>query len=254
MKQSVPVALWLVPSAAVLMLLVLADPARNHALFLVLNHGATSLPDWLWSGLTALGDTLVSLCLLLLFLRHRPDLVLAVLLASLPATLLSHGLKDGLDMARPFAVLGDQVHVIGKVLRAGSFPSGHTTTIFVLAAVLVGGLRSSLATLWLLLAASLIGFSRIAVGAHWPLDVAGGVLCGWTSGLIGLYWARRVDWASRPRVRAVMQGLLIGCAVSLFLGYDSGYPMARPLEQGVALLALLYFFLVQRSAHPEKTR
>ncbi len=243
MKASPPFALWLLPALALLALLPMSDPARDQAAFLALNHAVAVLPDVLWSDLTVLGDTLVALALLLLILRKRPDLALAVLLASLPATLLSHGLKAGLDMARPYAVLGDQVHVIGRLLTAGSFPSGHTTTAFVLAAVLIGGQRSAVATGWILLAALLVGFSRIAVGAHWPLDVLGGILCGWASGLIGLDWARRVDWAARPRVRLAMRVLLLGCAVALFLDYDSGYPLARPFERFIALAALVVHLL-----------
>lgn len=243
MKSPPQTALWLVPALALLVLLPLGDPARNQSLFLSLNQAAAWLPDVIWADLTVLGDTLVALVLLLLFLRRRPELVLAVLLASLPATLLTHGLKEGLDMARPYAVLGDQVHVIGHYLRAGSFPSGHTTTIFVLAAVLIGGLRSTGATLWILLAASLIGFSRVAVGAHWPLDLAGGVLCGWATGLLGLYWARRTNWAARPGVVLALRLLLIACAIWLYLGHVSGYPLARPFEQTLALLALAIHLL-----------
>ena len=242
-KPSQPITLWLLPAITLLALLPLSDPARNQALFLTLNHLAARFPDVLWADLTVLGDTLVALCLLLLFLRRYPDLALAVLLASVPATLLSHGLKSGLDLARPYAVLGDQVHVIGRTLIAGSFPSGHTTTFFVLATVLIAGLRSTTATAWILATALLVGFSRIAVGAHWPLDVLGGILCGWASGLLGLYWARRVDWATRPGVVLAMRLMLIACAVALYLDYTSGYPLARPFELVVALLALVVHLL-----------
>ncbi|MFA5083608.1 MAG: phosphatase PAP2 family protein, partial [Hydrogenophilaceae bacterium] len=158
--------IWLLPAAALALLWPLSGPA-NQAWFLALNGLAAGLPDVFWSDLTVLGDTLVALCLLLPFLRRRPDLVLAALLASLPATLLSHGIKDGLALARPFAVLADQVHVIGPYLKAGSFPSGHTTTIFVLASVLALGLRARGAMPALLALALLVGLSRIAVGAHW---------------------------------------------------------------------------------------
>ena len=238
-----PIALWLLPAIALLALLPMSDPARNQALFLALNQAAGLLPDAFWSALTVLGDSLVALCLLLFFLRRRPDLALAALLASVPAALLSHGLKEALDVARPYALLGDQIHVIGRVLIAGSFPSGHTTTVFVLAALLVGGLRSATATPWILLVALLAGVSRIAVGAHWPLDVLGGMLCGWACGLLGLYVVRRVDWAARPGVRLAVRLLLIACAMDLYLGYASGYPLARPFELSIALAALVVHLL-----------
>jgi membrane-associated phospholipid phosphatase len=243
MKTAPAVGLWLVPAIALMALLPLADPARNQAAFLFLNHAAAALPDVVWSDLTVLGDTLVALVLLLLFPRKRPDLVLAALLASLPAMLLTHGLKDAFDMARPYAVLGDQAHVIGRVLVAGAFPSGHTATSFVLAAVLVGGPRSASTTGWILATALLVGFSRVAVGAHWPLDVIGGILCGWASGLLGLYWARRLDWAERPRVQLAMRLFLIACALALYLDYTSGYPLARPFELFVAVAALAIHLL-----------
>ncbi len=238
MRPTPPTALWLLPAVALLTLLPLSDPIRNQAAFLFLNQAAARLPEVLWSDLTVLGDTLVALVLVLFFPRRRPELVLAVLLASLPALLLVHGLKDALDVARPYAVLGDRTHVIGRVLLAGAFPSGHTAGIFVLAAVLVAGLRATGATLWVVLLAVLVGVARIAVGAHWPLDVAGGILCGWFSGLLGLAWARRLNWAARPATQLVMRLFLIAAALVLFLDYDSGYPLARPFEQGIAIVAL----------------
>jgi membrane-associated phospholipid phosphatase len=242
-KSAPPIALWLVPALALLALLPLSDPGRNQALFLLLNQAAAALPEAWWARLTILGDTLVALCLLLFVLRQRPELVLAVLLAALPATLLTHGLKDLLDVARPSAVLGDQVHVIGRQLTAGAFPSGHTTTLFLLAAVIVGGVRTTTATLSALLLALLAGGARMGVGAHWPLDVVGGILCGWAMGLLGLYWARRVDWATRPTVLLAMRLLLIPCALLLYLDYHSGYPQARAFEQALALLALVFHLL-----------
>ncbi|MDD3530971.1 MAG: phosphatase PAP2 family protein [Gallionellaceae bacterium] len=234
---------WLLPAAALLLLWPLADPAVNQATFLAINGLAARLPAALWSDLTVLGDTLVALCLILPFLRRRPDLVLAALVAALPATLLTHGIKDGLGLARPFAVLGEQVQVIGPFLKAGSFPSGHTTTAFVLATVLALGLRARGAAPAVLLLALTVGLSRIAVGAHWPMDVAGGILCGWLSGLIGLWLVRRHAGLQHPAVREGVRLLLVGCALLLLIGYDSGYPLARPFEQAVALLVLVFHLL-----------
>ncbi len=238
-RAPVPPRAWLVPLAAVVALAWLADPARNRALFLAINGLAAQMPDALWASLTVLGDTLVALSLLLILLRRRPDLAFAALLAALPALLLSHGLKAWVGAARPAAVLGDAVHVIGPLLKAGAFPSGHTTTAFVLAAVLALGLRSAGMAWVVLLAALLAGLSRIAVGAHWPADVLGGILCGWAAGLFGLWAAGRLAWEQRPRVLATVRLFLVACALVLFLHYDSGYPQARPFEQALALAVLL---------------
>jgi membrane-associated phospholipid phosphatase len=238
------VATWLVPALAVLLLLVFADAGANRQLFLAVNGWAQALPAGLWADLTVLGDTLVAFCLALPLLRRRPDLVLALLLASLPAILLSHGLKALFAEPRPVLALGDLVHVIGDDIRnRSSFPSGHTTTVFVLAGVLAAGLRRQ-GLAWLaILVASLVGLSRIAVGAHWPADVAGGILCGWFSALLGHYLGRRLGWADNPRLLAVIRMLLVFAALHLLLSYDSDVSAARPFERSLALAVLFLHLL-----------
>lgn len=228
-------------AAALAGLLVLADPATNRTLFLALNHAAMRLPDAFWSAATVLGDTLVALSLLLLLLRRQPRVVLAALLLALPATLITHGLKTGLDIARPLATLGDQVHVIGRPLVAGAFPSGHTLTAFVLATLVA--LRSPHAALAAYSLAALVGLSRIAVGAHWPLDVLGGALLGWALGRVGWAWVSRMDWSDRRSVQTAMRLFLLACVLVLYFGHDSGYPLARPFEQALALLILVWHLL-----------
>lgn len=63
-----------------------------------------------------------------------------------------------------------------------SFPSGHTTTAFTLAAAITYLWPKTGIIMWPI--ALLIGISRIMIGAHYPSDVIGGVFVGIFSTLI----------------------------------------------------------------------
>lgn len=229
---------WLLPLLCLVGMAWVAGNGNNQALFLALNGLAAQGPETPWAWFTALGDTLTAFCLLLALARHRPELVLAGMIAALLATFGTHVPKNVFDIPRPAAVLGDAVHVIGHVLKSGSFPSGHTVTAFTLAAVVGGFALSRRLTLGLVALAALIGFSRVAVGAHWPLDVLAGAAVGWLSGLGGLALARRVKPAWKPGIALALELLLVASALALLFSHDSGYPQAEPLERGIALAAL----------------
>lgn len=232
---------WLVPATAMAMLVWTALSGQDAALFLSMNSSAAALPDAWWSCVTVLGDTLVALTLALPLVRSRPSWVMSALLASIPATIITHGLKHWVPALRPAAVLGDAVHVVGPTLHHGSFPSGHTTTAFVLAAVAMAGLRFSAPSFLVAATALLVGISRIAVGAHWPLDVAAGMLIGWASGMAGVHVAQTRQMGSNPRSMVAVHVLLVGCAVWLLVGHDSRYPLALVFEKALAVGALALY-------------
>lgn len=208
----------------------------NTELFWAMNSIFRLLPDAVWANITMLGDALVTLTLVSLLGFRFPQLLPAGLLAGLIATLFTRSLKPLLAMERPLAVLGEQVHVIGIDLQNFSFPSGHTTAVFVLAGVCALVLQREKLTALLFMAAALVGLSRMAVGAHWLTDVLAGGAFGWFSAWAGWSLAQRWQWANSLSGRRVMSTLYLLFAILLFW-LDSGYPQAFPLQMGIATLA-----------------
>ena len=210
----------------------------NRVLFVPLNELSLVTGASLWAHITVLGDTLVLLTLLLPLVYRFPRLVWAALFAAIVALLASHGLKELLDVARPARVLGeDGIQVIGRVLRRGAFPSGHTTAAFTIAGVLTFGLRSRVVLVGAIAAATLVGLSRIVVGAHWPADVAGGAVVGWLSAAAGSWLAARSRWTLTGPAR-LAAGVFLGAGALWLLDYDTGYPRARAFQQLIAVAAL----------------
>lgn len=227
--DSIPV-LWVALPAAIGALLAVGVVLTelNESWFLGWNRAAAALlPPFLWAGITNLGSTLGAFALITPALAWRPRWVAAALLAAPAATLFTHTLKALFAEPRPPVVLPlDQFNVIGLALRTDSFPSGHTITAFVLAGV-VTFCASRSERPWLgaavLAAAALVGFSRIAVGAHWPLDIFAGAAGGWLSAAIGVRWSSHWRFWERRRGVQVMAVLMLIFPV-LFVFEDLGYP------------------------------
>jgi len=179
-----------------------ANWPEQQAVFIAWNANFAALPSALWSAITLMGDSTVLLATLALFVLVSPRIWAAVL-GSVPAgALLSTSVKHWAGVPRPAAVL-DQTwfNLIGPALHHNSFPSGHTISAFAAAAAVLATCvaRPQRGRDWLLiacgvLAATVIALSRVAVGAHWPLDLAAGAAIGWLAGLSGAALARHTGW------------------------------------------------------------
>ena len=227
-------------AAAALLYLVINWSNSNTSFFLTLNQLSRWTGDAAWAHATVLGDTLVALTLLFIFAGRKPEVVWAGALAALLAILWTHGLKTLFEMPRPPAVLPpDLFHLIGPALKTKSFPSGHATMIFTLAAVLCLQITHSGWRTLLLLVAIVVGVSRAVVGVHWPLDILTGAFGGWMAGVFGSMLAQRYPIGLTSRVQIVICLILAGCAVMVIARPDPIYEQTRIFQIVLAVTCLL---------------
>ena len=219
--------------------LLVALSGSNTQLFIKLNGAGSSLPPALWATITLGGSVLGALALLAPTLKTQPRWLASAFLASPLAVLFSQGGKQYFDIMRPAGVLEPgSFNLIGQKLYVHAFPSGHATTAFVVAAALILAWPRA-ATRWraaagILGLAGLVAFSRIAVGAHWPLDVLlAGAAGGWTAGAIGVWLSIRLPAFSEPRSIRIMATIALATSLAL-LFVDIGQPEAHLYRIGLA--------------------
>jgi membrane-associated phospholipid phosphatase len=214
--------------------------------FYALNHSLSAWPELLWSNFTLAGDATVLLLILsplLIFYKRAWFAMLGAVPAAAVFTVVGKYLAA---MPRPAAVLEhDQFTIIGDILtRHNSLPSGHAITVFAGAIAILAtitphpqGWRQWLVVYFVLLMTALLSLSRVAVGAHWPLDILVGGALGWLAGLSGAAILRRKhgwQWGNRPAIYR-FSGLAM-LVWSLFLLERS---VNEPLHAMVLCLAAL---------------
>ena len=234
MRNAIPAYYFWLPALGLLSLaLFIWGSGVNTAVFLALQNHLQVIPDGFWANATFMGDSLVALALLAVLAIRYPETLRISLIGGTFCAIIIRTLKPTLDAERPLAVLGEQVHVIGIELHNLSFPSGHTTSAFLLAGICALVLQRRWLTMLCFALASLVGLSRIAVGAHWPLDVCVGAAIGWMGAWVG--WQLAPYWQSTRSM--VGQSTLIAVFLLASLGLfflDSGYPQAFWLQMGIA--------------------
>lgn len=231
---------WTPPAVALILLTLLFLEGGNQALFLAVNRLSRFTGDTLWADLTILGDGTVALAMTLLFVRRRPDVVVAVVIAALMTTLAVNGLKSYFHLPRPPAVLAaGAFHVIGPAYHSRSFPSGHTATAFAFAGIMCLTFARPWLNLVLLAAACAVGVSRVVVGVHWPADVLAGAAVGWLCAAAAFSLAAR--WPPGPawrRTRPLLSIPLYIAALLLWWPDITPYTDALPLQYALAGVTL----------------
>jgi membrane-associated phospholipid phosphatase len=174
--SSVPTAKAM-PLVALLLLTGLFIPVRifNHTIFQVMNGFHSPASDVVWLGLTTVGDGLVLAVILGAFLVKDPRVTVLGIVLLLASAVGVQAIKAVFPSGRPAAVL-EGVHVIGPLLRSGSFPSGHAASTMCACLAISHFCRSWIRSVAVILLGALVGLSRVFVGAHFPRDVLAGII------------------------------------------------------------------------------
>ena len=193
-----PIALrwWLAP----LVLFAISAPLCLHrfepAMFIAINAACAPIAAPLWTGLSLFGNAWGVLAVTAPLLVRAPRLVWAWLCAAPFAIVFSRLGKGLIESPRPAAVVDNtQMRIIGETLHNVSMPSGHTLTAFAVASAIYFALpkKGRWQHSWLFVLAAGAGLSRIAVGAHWPGDVAVGASLGLLAGMLGARLLARMN-------------------------------------------------------------
>ena len=166
--------------------------------FLVINKYNSPQFDYVFKSWTYLGDGIIWVPLFLYVLFFKRDYFVAVLAALIICTVLTHLLKRVIypEEFRPIVVLGEKVRVIqGYYMnRQHSFPSGHTSTAFTLALLLVTIVKKNFWVYFFPVIAFFVGYSRVYLAQHFVTDVFAGMLVGIVSSYLSLLiyeWFRK---------------------------------------------------------------
>lgn len=170
-------------------------------LFFYINHKLSELPNLMFN-LTQIGDVIICFALVSVFIIYAPKLWEALLTSALISLVVSAVLKKIFAVPRPAAMFDhSSFTIIGKTISGRtSLPSGHSmVTFIVITTVLIAFMprKNTHKIFWIILMLSLgliIAFSRVAVGAHYPLDVLIGSTIGFIIAITGIKISTTVKW------------------------------------------------------------
>ncbi|MBQ0755688.1 MAG: phosphatase PAP2 family protein [Amphritea sp.] len=243
-------ALALLGTALLLWLL-----AGYHGAFHLFNQFTPYLPATFWQIATFMGDTTFVLALSLLVARRNPAILWVLLIAAVYGTLATHGFKNLFDAARPpVALLTDDYNLVGRALRNGSFPSGHSLSALVFVTTAYYFFNNPVLRGTLLLVGGVVALSRVMVAAHWPIDVLVGSALGILVTVAAIKTAQRFSLGFRLPMHLFILFLLLTAALMILGGHDGGYPQAHLFAKVIALSSLLVFvfeyFLPLKQSRP----
>lgn len=193
--------------------------------FIYLNLQLSKFPV-LMSNFTQLGDALIILSLCTILVSYAPRIWEALISASIISAFLCCPLKWFFKIPRPAAVLEkDSFVIIGKAyFGSNSLPSGHAITVFTVLTVLLLALapqKNTRKVIWIMMIIGmgiLFSLSRVAVGAHYLLDIVIGSIIGYISGISGIIvnrYCKIWSWTGTKQYYILLTIVFIFCSIAL---------------------------------------
>ncbi len=192
MSHQFKLALGLSLSLAIL-LFTASYLLSREAVFLWLNRDLGILGDYGFNFMSYLAEGWIWIpYFILLFGWYKKDAVF-ILLNFLISTLLTQIPKNFIwaKVSRPMAsgIPHEQIHTVKgvEIHLWNSFPSGHTATAFTIFLVTVYFFPKKSVLFFGGIYAIACGYSRVYLGQHFPLDVAGGIIVAVITILLSIY-------------------------------------------------------------------
>lgn len=193
--------------------------------FFFINYYLGQYPK-LQFNLTQLGDNLIFLSLLSILIMYAPKIWESLISSLLLSLVFSCLLKKIFAVPRPAAVFDHSSFIIvGNTLSGHtSLPSGHSITIFAILPILLFAFMPPkvrhriLWSFFIILIGSVLVFTRVGVGAHYPLDVIIGSIIGYILGLTGIFISRKYKiwtWINDKKYYPIFILLFLICGISL---------------------------------------
>lgn len=132
------------------------------------------------------------------FRRFWPTLIQTFLAVSLSRLIITETIRWLFPRNRPF--VENEINLLFfHNPTEPSFPSGHATFFFAIAAVIYFHNKKN--GILFFLSGFLISFARVFSGIHWPSDVLAGALIGIFSGWLAIVFWRKIFIDSKKRLK-----------------------------------------------------
>lgn len=176
----------------------------QKGIFFQLNKILSGTPV-LQDNLTQLGDVVIFFPLVTIFIIYAPKFWEALLTSAIISLVVSAVLKRIFAVPRPAAVFDhNDFTIVGETLSGHtSLPSGHSIAAFVVITTLLlafapryNRYARMVWFVFILTVGAFITFSRVGVGAHYPLDVIIGSIIGFMIAVSGIAICNKYSWCA----------------------------------------------------------